>query len=88
MDGYSVQEESQRIFRERVLADASLGLPASFAAAGAKVRFVGDDPAPFVPTPCKITESAAALSALVAAAASAVAADRYGIDYQDVEVNT
>ncbi|KAL1619280.1 hypothetical protein SLS56_010170 [Neofusicoccum ribis] len=88
MDGYSVQEESQRIFRERVLADASLGLPASFAAAAAKVRFVGDDPKPFVPTPCKITESAAALSALVAAAASAVAADRYGIDYQDVEVNT
>ncbi|OMP88531.1 Formyl-coenzyme A transferase [Diplodia seriata] len=87
-DNYSVQAEATRILHERLLNDASLGLPQSFADAARKVRIVGDDPKPFVPTPCKMTESAAALTALVAAAASAVAADRYGIDYQDVEVDT
>lgn len=87
-DNYSVQAEATRILHERLLGDAQLALPQAFADAARKVRIVGDDPKPFVPTPCKITESAAALTALVAAAASAVAAERYGIGYQDVEVNT
>ncbi|OJD30416.1 caib baif family enzyme [Diplodia corticola] len=87
-DNYSVQAEAARILHERLLNDASLGLPPSFAEAARKIRIVGDDPKPFVPTPCKMTESSTALTALVAAAASAVAADRYGIDYQDVEVNS
>ncbi|KAF9632919.1 CoA-transferase family III [Lasiodiplodia theobromae] len=87
-DNYSVQAEATRILHERLLNDAQLALPQSFADAARKVRIVGDDPKPFIPTPCKMTESAAALTALVAAAASAVAAERYGIGYQDVEVNT
>lgn len=36
----------------------------------------------------KMTESSSALNALVAASSSAVATDRYGIDFQDVEINT
>ncbi|KAF2135831.1 uncharacterized protein K452DRAFT_303256 [Aplosporella prunicola CBS 121167] len=89
MENYNVQEESKRIFQERVLGDAErLGLPDSFLEAGKKIRFTGADSKPFIPTPCKITESASALTALVSAAASAVASDRYGIEYQDVEVNT
>ncbi|KAM0421054.1 hypothetical protein ACHAPT_011125 [Fusarium lateritium] len=88
MGNYSVQDESYRILRERLLGDPRLALPPAFAEAAEKITFTGDDPKPFVPTPCKITESVSSLTALVAAAASAVAADRYGIDYQDVEVNT
>ena len=88
MGAYSVQDESYRILREHLLGDSRLALPPSFAKAAEKITFTGDDPKPFVPTPCKITESASSLTALVAAAASAVAADRYGIDYQDIEVNT
>ncbi|KAH7014704.1 CoA-transferase family III domain-containing protein [Macrophomina phaseolina] len=88
MDNYSVQDEAKRFLHERLLEDASLELPQSFKEAAKKIKFVGDDPKPFVPTPCKITESASALTALVAAAASAVAADRYGIDYQEIDVNT
>ncbi|KAJ4319929.1 hypothetical protein N0V84_006112 [Fusarium piperis] len=88
MGHYSVQDESHRILRERLLGDSRLALPPSFAEAAEKITFTGDDPRPFVPTPCKITESVSSLTALVATAASAVAADRYGIDYQDIEVNT
>jgi len=75
------------VLEEHLLDDPKLSLPDCFKEA-AKVTFVGDNPQPFVPTPCKITESSSALNALVAVAASAVAKDRYGIDYQDIEVNT
>jgi hypothetical protein len=86
MDNYSVQDESSR-FLEKLLKDKQLALPATFSKAAEKITFVGDSK-PFIPTPCKITESSSTLSALVAAAASAIASDRYGIDYQDVQVNT
>ncbi|KAH8714308.1 CoA-transferase family III domain-containing protein [Ilyonectria robusta] len=88
MDSYSVQQESERFLHERVLNDKTLLLPSSFSEAAKKIKFVGQDPKPFIPTPCKITESVSALSGLVAAAASAVASDRYGIDFQDAEVDT
>lgn len=88
MDSYSVQQESERFLHERLLNDKTLLLPSSFSEAAKKIKFVGQDPKPFIPTPCKITESVSALSGLVAAAASAVASDRYGIDFQDAEVDT
>ncbi|KPM35363.1 hypothetical protein AK830_g11209 [Neonectria ditissima] len=88
MDNYSVQQESERFLRERLLNDKQLALPPSFSEAAKRVKFVGNDSKPFIPTPCKITESVSALSGLVAAAASALAADRYGIDFQDAEVDT
>lgn len=88
MADYSVQNESARILREKLLSDATLSLHPSIANAAKKVSFTGDDPKPFIPSPCKMTESASALSALVAASASAIAAERYGGDYQGVEVNT
>ncbi|KAF5026811.1 hypothetical protein F66182_1095 [Fusarium sp. NRRL 66182] len=88
MSDYNVQIESRRILHERLLGDTNLSIPAPILEAAKKVSFHGDDPKPFVPTPCKITESSSALTALVAAAASAIAADRYGIGYQDIEVNT
>ncbi|GAB7347766.1 hypothetical protein MBLNU459_g5312t1 [Dothideomycetes sp. NU459] len=88
VDDYSVQDESKAVFFDRLINDAKLALPSSFARAAEKVKFVGDDAKPFVPTPCKITESSSALSALVATAASVVAAERYGLEYQDITVNT
>lgn len=88
MTEYNIQNESSRIFVEKLLGDAALGLPSSFLDAAKKVTFVGDDPKPFIPTPCKVTESSSSLNALVATAASAVAEDRYGIGFQNIEVNT
>lgn len=84
----SVQEEAKSILFDRLINDSQLSLPPAFGIAAAKVTFVGDDPKPFIPTPCKITESASALSALVASAASAIASDRYGLAPQAIEVNT
>ncbi|KAG4277062.1 hypothetical protein FPRO04_14207 [Fusarium proliferatum] len=88
MSKYSIYTEADRILKHVLLRDSKLQLPASFHAAAEKVNFVGEDDQPFVLTPLKITESSAALNALVATAASAVATERYGVPYQDIEVNT
>ncbi|KAK9784048.1 putative CoA-transferase family III domain-containing protein [Seiridium cardinale] len=85
---YNLQQESSRILQDVLLKDPLLELPESFAKAAEKVRFVGGDSQPFIPTPCKITESISALNALLAVAASVVAKDRFGVDFQDIEVNT
>lgn len=85
---YSVQKEAKTILFDRLINDSGLGLSSEYAKAAKKVKFTSHDPDPFIPTPCKITESASALSALVATAASVVASDRYGLEPQDIEVNT
>ncbi|KAF4334674.1 acyl transferase carnitine dehydratase [Fusarium beomiforme] len=87
MSDYSIFTESSRILNEVLLLDPKLQLPDSFIKAAEKLKFVGEDEKPFVLTPLKITESSAALNALVATAANVAAAERYGIDYQDVKVN-
>ncbi|KAF6812123.1 formyl-CoA transferase [Colletotrichum plurivorum] len=88
MSNYSVRTETSRILSDVLLADPRLDLPASFRDAAKKVKFVGGDDKPFVLTPLKITESSASLTGLLATAANVAAAERYGIGYQDVEVNT
>jgi hypothetical protein len=88
MSSYNLNDEASRIFRDVLVADPALNLSPSIKAAAQKVTFNGGDGRPFVPTPFKMTESSAVLNGLVSAAASAVAADRYDIDYQDIEVNT
>ncbi|CAG9947882.1 unnamed protein product [Clonostachys rosea f. rosea IK726] len=88
MCDYSIFSEASRILQDVLLADSRLGLPPSFVEASKKIKFVGGDEKPFVLTPLKITESSASLTALVATAANVAAAERYGIEYQDVEVNT
>ena len=86
MSDYSVQFESARILKEHLL--DILPLPKEVVAAAQKITITGDDDKPFIPTPCKLTESATSLTALLAATASAINSDRYGIDYQKITVNT
>jgi crotonobetainyl-CoA:carnitine CoA-transferase CaiB-like acyl-CoA transferase len=88
MSNYAISTEATRILKEVLLRDPKLQLPDSFIKAAERVKFVGEDDQPFVLTPLKITESSAALNALVATAANVVVAERYGINYQDVEINT
>jgi hypothetical protein len=88
MSSYNINKESSRILQDVLIADPGLDIFPSIKEAAQKVQFTSGDGRPFVPTPFKMTESSAVLNGLVSAAASAVAADRYGIDYQDVEVNT
>lgn len=88
MAAYDINEESSRILHDVLIQDPGLNILTAIKEAAQNVDFVGGDGKPFVPTPMKMTESSAALNALVAASASAVAADRYGIKHQDIEVNT
>ncbi|PNP78695.1 hypothetical protein FNYG_08041 [Fusarium nygamai] len=88
MSNYSISTEATRILNKVLLQDHRLQLPDSFVRAAEKVKFVGEDDQPFILTPLKITESSAALNALVATAANVAAAERYGINYQNVEINT
>ncbi|KAF5594910.1 acyl transferase carnitine dehydratase [Fusarium subglutinans] len=88
MSTYSIFTETSRILHKVLLQDPRLQLPDSFVKAAEKVKFVGEDDQPFILTPLKITESSAALNALVATAANVVVAERYGIGYQNVEINT
>ena len=81
---YSVQEESKRILAS--LLSSALPIPASVVSAAQDVTFTGDSQ-PFIPSPCKMTESSSALSALLAASAAAVAADRYGL-HASIQVDT
>lgn len=88
MAQYSTHDESKRILHGNLLADPALNILPCIRKAAEKINFAPGYSKPFVPTPLKITESSSSLTALVAAAASAAATDRYGIDYQDIEVNT
>ncbi|UPL03105.1 hypothetical protein LCI18_014039 [Fusarium solani-melongenae] len=88
MCAYSVQTESRRILVEHLLSNVQLELPPSFTDAAMKVEFVGGTSQPFIPTPCKMTESSSALCGLLGTAASVISRARYDIDYQDVTVNT
>lgn len=88
MQEYSIQEEATRILREKLLDDANIGLHPAIIEAADHVSIVGADSKPFVPTPCKLTESASSLIALVGSAASAISSDRYGVPLQKVTVDT
>lgn len=85
MTGYNVQVESQQILAHTIV-DSRLNLSPEVKEACGRVTFHGDSN-PFIPTPCKITESCSALSGLVGALASVAAKERYGID-QKVEIDT
>ncbi|KAL2885716.1 Acetyl-CoA oxalate CoA-transferase [Ceratocystis lukuohia] len=87
-DAYNVQQEAQRFFIERLIGDKKLNLHSDIIKAASYVRFSGDDSQPFIPSPCKMTESMSALFALVASSANAVASSRYGIPLQNTGVNT
>ncbi|KAF2994246.1 hypothetical protein E8E13_000968 [Curvularia kusanoi] len=84
----SITEESRRILGNVLLMDDSLRIPSAFVEAAGKILFTASDDKPFLPSPCKITETASALYGLIAAGASAVSAVRYGSVFQDIKVNT
>jgi hypothetical protein len=89
MATYDLHTETSRILQDVLIGSPALNILPSIKEAARKVKFTGGgDGQPFLPTPMKMTESSSALNALVAASASAVATDRYGIDLQDIEVNT
>jgi hypothetical protein len=87
MTNYNVQEESKKILLEHAINDSRLGFTPEVKEACERVKFVGRDGKPYLPTPLKMTESISALSGLVGALSAVVAKERYGIQ-QSVTVNT
>ncbi|EJT73691.1 CAIB/BAIF family enzyme [Gaeumannomyces tritici R3-111a-1] len=91
---YSIRKEADRIFRDVLLRDARLQLPAKVLELAGRTSFNAPDTVdtPFLPVPLRFAEVSAALWALAGTLGSAVARDRFGAEAaggaQDVTVNT
>ena len=83
----TIAAEAQRILDERLLHNKGLKIPASVADRLSSVSFTPSDAPPIIPTPCKISESAAALWALVGLFSAKIYEDRYGSGPQKVDVD-
>jgi crotonobetainyl-CoA:carnitine CoA-transferase CaiB-like acyl-CoA transferase len=83
----SMGSEARRILDTELLNNKSLGIPNSIIKRLSTTQFAPADALPVIPTPCKISESAAALWALVGLFAAKIHEDRYGADQQDVHVD-
>jgi crotonobetainyl-CoA:carnitine CoA-transferase CaiB-like acyl-CoA transferase len=88
VDDVSVQDEAERIFKEVLLKDGSLQLPANTAQfAGATTIDRTTTKRPVVPCPSKMTETSTALWALAATLGNLICNARYGL-VQEVSVNS
>ncbi|KAK5044467.1 hypothetical protein LTR84_010748 [Exophiala bonariae] len=83
----SVATEAYRILDTKLLHNKSLQIPASIVDRLSTVSFTPADTPPIIPTPCKISESASALWALVGLFSAKIYEDRYGAGSQKVEVD-
>lgn len=83
----SIGTEARRILDTELLNNKSLGIPDGIVKRLSTTHFSPSDIHPVIPTPCKISESAAALWALVGLFAAKIYEDRYGEDPQDVHVD-
>jgi hypothetical protein len=85
---YSIQEESERIFRNVLLTDQSLHLPEGIRDLANRTKFDANAISePFLPTPVKMTQSITALWALGATIANFICKERYELD-QDVVIDS
>jgi crotonobetainyl-CoA:carnitine CoA-transferase CaiB-like acyl-CoA transferase len=86
---YTIQKEAYRIFRDVLLQDPRLGLPAEVEQAASRTIIDTETPIakPFLPAPTKASETSTALWALLATYGNAVSKQRFGID-QSVTVNS
>jgi crotonobetainyl-CoA:carnitine CoA-transferase CaiB-like acyl-CoA transferase len=85
---YTIQKESERIFREVLIKGDRLGLPDSVKELASKTTFDANAISlPYIPCPLKFTESSASLWALAGTYGNVIAKERYGVD-QSVVVNT
>lgn len=88
MGSYTIQTESERIFRDVLLKDAALELPPLVKELATKTTFDGSSIAqPFLPCPLKMVETSTALWALVSTFANAISRERFGTE-QAVTINS
>jgi len=83
----TIAAEAYRILDERLLHNEELHIPPEIAERLSSVKFGPSNVLPIVPTPCKISESSAALWALVGLFCANISEDRYGVVPQSVSVD-
>lgn len=84
-DKYTIQQGAKELL-QTLISDDRLLIEPAVKKLTKTIKFTGWEE-PFVPCPAKFTESASAFGGLVAAAAIAVAKDRYGVE-QEATVDT
>lgn len=83
----TIAAEARRILAEHLQANTSLQLPSNVTNRLATVQFTPETVTPSVPTPAKLSESSAALWALLGVFSAVIAEERYGLPQQDVTVD-
>lgn len=83
----TIAVEAHRILADRLQLNASLQLPSSVTNRLAAVIFTPNTVTPSVPTPAKLSESSAALWALLGVFSAVIAEQRYGLTEQNVTVD-
>ncbi|KUJ08286.1 alpha-methylacyl-CoA racemase [Mollisia scopiformis] len=86
---YSVPRESEKLFREGVLRNPLIAksLPAGIEKFADKVKYVGSEK-PSIPINWRFAESTSALKGLEATVLNALLVKKYGIEPQEVVINT
>jgi hypothetical protein len=88
-ESYSVPFQSQKLFDEGIMQNPliSKAIPSEAQKYAAKVRYVGSD-APSMPINWRFAESISALKGLEATILNVLLARKYGIEPQEVVINT
>lgn len=86
---YSVPQESRKLLDEGILQNPLIAksIPADAQKYAAKVRYVGSD-APSIPINWRFAESISSLKGLEATMLNILLAKKYGVDPQEVVINT
>ncbi|OCK77889.1 CAIB/BAIF family enzyme [Lepidopterella palustris CBS 459.81] len=83
----SIATEARYILKTSLLQDKVLRIPQKITSRLSSVTFTPTDAPPIAPTPCKLSESAAALWALVGLFSAVISEERYGVPDQHVTVD-
>src|ERR1700710_2078470 len=83
----SIATEAHRILTDHLKNNPSLNLPLEITTRLPTARFTPDDVTPSIPTPAKLSESSAALWALLGTFSAVISEQRYGLTEQDVTVD-
>jgi hypothetical protein len=88
-DDYSVQEETNRVFREGILRNPLFKqyLPEDYEASAKHIKFAGSA-FPIIPINWRFAESVSAIKAYEATVVNSLVKRKYGVDPGEVIINT
>lgn len=89
MAAYSVPQQSKQVFEEGIVRNQLIAhnLPSNAEDFAAKIKYTGSE-APSIPVNWRYAESISALKGLEAVMVLALLKEKYGVDVQEVTINT